>query len=60
MHQISGNPARYTPVQMLANSVSATVPNYDQLSPTVGLVLMVAYAAAVFVTGTVMFMSRDA
>ncbi len=60
MRQLSGNPARYTPVQMLANSVSVTVRNPDQLSPTLGLVLMVAYAAAVLVAGAVLFISRDA
>lgn len=60
IHQVAGNPARYTPIQLLANSVSETVVNPGQVSPTVGLLLMIAYAAAVLVVGAVMFVSRDA
>jgi ABC-type transport system involved in multi-copper enzyme maturation permease subunit len=60
LHQLAGNPARYTPVEILANSVTVTVTNHGQVSPTVGLLLMVAYAAAVLVAGAVMFVSRDA
>lgn len=60
LHQLAANPARYTPVQILANSVTVTVPEHFQVSATVGLLLMVAYAAAVLVAGAVMFMSRDA
>ena len=46
--------------RLLANSVSETVVNPGQVSPTVGLLLMIAYAAAVLVVGAVMFVSRDA
>jgi hypothetical protein len=53
-------PPRYAPVQILANSVSATVKNHGQLSPTIGLVLMVAYTAAALIAGAAVFMSRDA
>ena len=61
LHQLAGDPVRYTPVQILANSVSATVTNHNgQVSPTIGLLLMVAYTAAVLLAGAVMFMSRDA
>jgi ABC-type transport system involved in multi-copper enzyme maturation permease subunit len=60
LHQLSGNPARYTPVQILANSVSVTFKNPGQVSPTLGLLLMVAYTAAALVAGVVTFMSRDA
>jgi ABC-type transport system involved in multi-copper enzyme maturation permease subunit len=60
LHQLSGNPARYAPVQILANSVSATVPNHDQVSATLGLLLMAAYTAAALIAGAVVFMSRDA
>jgi ABC-2 type transport system permease protein len=60
LHQLAGNPARFTPVQILSNSVSMTVPDHFQVSPTLGLLLMVAYAAAVLVAGAVIFMSRDA
>jgi ABC-type transport system involved in multi-copper enzyme maturation permease subunit len=60
LQQISGNPARYAPVQILANSVSATVTHSNQVSPAIGLLLMIAYAAAALVAGGVVFMSRDA
>jgi ABC-type transport system involved in multi-copper enzyme maturation permease subunit len=60
LHQLAGNPARFTPVQILANSVSVTVTNHGQLSPTIGLLLMVVYSAAVLVAGAFMFSSRDA
>src|SRR5262249_56220203 len=60
LHQLSGDPARYAPVQILANSVSSTVPTHDQVSPTLGLVLMAAYTAAALIAGAVVFMSRDA
>ena len=60
LHQLAGNPAKYTPVQILSNSVSATVPSNGQVSPTLGLVLMVVYTAAALAAGLVMFVSRDA
>ena len=60
LQQLSGNPARYTPVQILANSVSATVPHHNQVSVTLGLLLMVAYTAAALIAGAVVFKSRDA
>ena len=60
LHQLSEHLARYAPVQILANSVSATVKNPAQVSPTVGLLLMLAYAAAVLVAGGFQFVTRDA
>jgi ABC-type transport system involved in multi-copper enzyme maturation permease subunit len=60
LHQLAGNPARYTPLQILSNSVSVTVTNHDAISVTLGLVLMVLYTAAAVVAGTVLFMARDA
>jgi ABC-2 type transport system permease protein len=60
LHQLAGNPQRYTPVQILANSVSVTVGHHGEVSPTVGLLLMSAYAAAALVVGAVMFVTRDA
>jgi hypothetical protein len=59
IHQLSGDPARYAPVQILSNSVTTTVANHDAISATLGLVLMLAYTAAVLAIGAVMFMSRD-
>jgi ABC-type transport system involved in multi-copper enzyme maturation permease subunit len=60
LQQLSGNPARYTPVQILSNSVATTVKDHGQLSPTIGLVLMIAYTTAALVAGAAVFMSRDA
>jgi ABC-type transport system involved in multi-copper enzyme maturation permease subunit len=60
LHQLAGNPAKYTPLQILSNSISATVPSYGHVSVTLGLVLMVVYTAAAMIGGTVMFMARDA
>jgi ABC-type transport system involved in multi-copper enzyme maturation permease subunit len=60
LHQLSGNPAKYTPVQILSNSVSSTVRNYGQVSVTLGLVLMIVYTVAALLAGLLMFVSRDA
>jgi hypothetical protein len=60
LHQLSGNPAKYAPLQMVSNSISATVMNPGQVSPTLGLFLMAAYAAAVLAAGAFMFRLRDA
>jgi len=48
------------PLNLLTNSVSVTKVFGDTVSPTVGLLLMVAYAAAVVTAGAVLFVTRDA
>jgi ABC-2 type transport system permease protein len=60
LHQLSGQPDRFAPVQMLSSSVSVTVMDHTQVSPIVGLLLMAGYAAVALVAGAVMFVSRDA
>lgn len=64
MHGISEPDVRYTPTQILTNSVMATVNQgrgIDRpLSPTVGVLLMVLYAALALVAGAVLFLKRDA
>lgn len=65
MHGISEADVRYTPTQILTNSIMATVPQGPggidrSLSPTVGLLLMVLYAAISLAAGAVLFLKRDA
>ena len=60
LHQVSGQPDRFTPVQMLSSSVSVTMRSDYQVSPTVALVLMVVYTAGLAGLGLLLFTSRDA
>jgi ABC-2 type transport system permease protein len=55
-----GNPARFTPEQILANSVADVVHHHGQLSPGVGFLLMVGYCAAALVIGALLLSRRDA
>jgi ABC-2 type transport system permease protein len=55
-----GNPARFTPEQILANSVAAVVRQSGQLSPTVGFLLMVGYCAVALAVGALLLLRRDA
>jgi ABC-2 type transport system permease protein len=55
-----GNPARFAPMAILANSVAAVVPQSNQLSASVGFLLMVVYGAVVLAIGTVLLVRRDA
>jgi ABC-2 type transport system permease protein len=55
-----GNPARFTPEQILANSVADVVHQPGQLSPGVGFLLMVGYCVAVLVIGAILLTRRDA
>jgi ABC-2 type transport system permease protein len=55
-----GNPARYTPEDMLANSVATVVPQSGQLSPTTGFLFMVGYCAAILALGAFLLVRRDA
>jgi hypothetical protein len=60
LKQLSGDPQRYAPIQILGNSVAVTVKNPGQVEPVLGLLLMVAYAASVLALGAVVFATRDA
>ena len=55
-----GNPARFAPEQILANSVATVVPQSGQLSPATGFLWMVFYCASVLVVGTMFLVQRDA
>ena len=59
LHQVSEHLQHYAPGQILITSVSATVRDPAQLSPTIGFLLMIAYAAAALVAGSVLFVARD-
>jgi hypothetical protein len=55
-----GNPGRYAPEQILANSVAAVVHQSGQLSPATGFLWMVFYCILVLVVGTMLLAQRDA
>jgi ABC-2 type transport system permease protein len=55
-----GNPARFAPEQILANSVAAVVPQSGQLSSTTGFLLMVLYCAVTLGIGAFFLVRRDA
>jgi ABC-type transport system involved in multi-copper enzyme maturation permease subunit len=55
-----GNPARFTPEQILANSVAAVVHQTGQLSPVTGFLWMVFYCAVTLVVGALVLSRRDA
>jgi ABC-2 type transport system permease protein len=55
-----GNPGKYTPEQILANSVATVVHQSGQLSPTTGFLWMVFYAAVALVLGGLVLSHRDA
>jgi ABC-2 type transport system permease protein len=55
-----GNPGRFTPEAILANSVAAVVHQPGQLSPGVGFLLMVGYCVAALGLGALLLTRRDA
>jgi ABC-2 type transport system permease protein len=65
MHGISEPDLRYMPTNILTNSIMSTVSQgpggiVRPLSPGLGLLLMVTYAAAAVFAGVVLFVKRDA
>jgi ABC-2 type transport system permease protein len=60
IQHIPGTPSRYTPVGILANSVSAVVPQSNQVSATTGFLLMILYSAVILGLGAVLMARRDA
>jgi ABC-2 type transport system permease protein len=52
--------ARFTPLQILANSVASTVPNPDQLSAWTGFSLMILYTVVLLGVAAVLLVRRDA
>jgi ABC-2 type transport system permease protein len=55
-----GNPGRFTPLQMLANSVATVVRQQGQVSPGRGLALMGLYCAVALGIGMLLLHRRDA
>jgi hypothetical protein len=55
-----GDPSRFAPEQILANSVAAVVHQPGQLSPATGFLWMVFYCALILVVGTILLVQRDA
>lgn len=60
LHTIAGHPERYTPAIVFAQSVAAVVPQSNQLSATIGFMLMVLYTVAALAAGAVVLIKRDA
>lgn len=60
LRRIPGDPSRYTPLGLLQNSVTTTVPNHGYPSAGVALLLMAVYACAVVALAAVVFLRRDA
>jgi ABC-2 type transport system permease protein len=60
LHTIAGDPAKYTPAIIFAQSVAAVVPQGHQVSATIGFVLMVLYTVAALAIGAVVLIKRDA
>lgn len=55
-----GDPARFTPLEMLANSVAAVVHQSGSVSPTLGFALMALYCGTTLVVGMIILQRRDA
>jgi hypothetical protein len=60
LSRLPSRPSRYTPIPILANSISAVIPEPSQLTPTAGFLLVVAYAAVVVIAGAAIMVRRDA
>jgi hypothetical protein len=60
LHTLSGDPSKYTPAIIFAQSVAAVVPQANSLSATIGFMLMVLYCAGALVVGGVLLAKRDA
>jgi ABC-2 type transport system permease protein len=58
--QNHGNPGRFGPIQMLANSVTTTVHVSHTLSPVTACLWMVFYTLVVLTVATILFVRRDA
>jgi hypothetical protein len=55
-----GNPGRFAPLEILANSVSTVVRQSGQLSPTVGFLFLALYAVAALAIAMMCLIWRDA
>jgi hypothetical protein len=60
LQNLPGAPARFTPLGILANSVSAVAPQPGQVSAPVGFLLMVLYCTFILGLGAALISRRDA
>jgi ABC-type transport system involved in multi-copper enzyme maturation permease subunit len=60
LQTVAGHPDKFTPAIIFANSVAAVAPQHDQLSATIGFMLMVLYTVAALAVGAVVLLKRDA
>ena len=60
LQAVAGHPDKFTPAIIFAQSVAATVPQHEQLSATIGFVLMALYTVAALAVGAVAMIKRDA
>jgi ABC-2 type transport system permease protein len=58
--QAHGNPGRFAPEQILANSVATVVHQSGQLAPATGFLWMVFYCAFVLIIANMLLARRDA
>jgi ABC-2 type transport system permease protein len=60
LNRISVNASQYTPVQILANSVAAVIPQQNAVSAGFGIVLVALYVSGVLALAATAFSRRDA
>ncbi|MFZ0668086.1 MAG: ABC transporter permease subunit [Acidimicrobiales bacterium] len=60
LNRISVNASQYTPVQILANSVAAVIPQQNAVSAPFGILLIALYLSAVLGLAATLFSRRDA
>ena len=60
LHNVAGDPSRYMPDEIYANSVAAVVRIDSALSSTAGLLLMAFYTALTLAVGGALLSKRDA
>ena len=60
LQRLPGNPARFTPIPIVANSVAAVVRQSNQVPAPVGFALIALYAVVVLAVGTALSIRRDA
>jgi ABC-2 type transport system permease protein len=60
LQSLPGNPSRFAPESILANSVAAVVPQSGQLSATTGFLMMALYTVVILGVGRAVLVRRDA
>jgi ABC-2 type transport system permease protein len=60
LQHVPGMPSRFTPVGILAQSVTAVVPQQGQLHPVVGFCLIIGYCAVLLGLASALIVRRDA